>query len=47
MHYYIETERKDPNMIIKMKDIGKIYSTGKIEVEALREVALGHGEELL
>jgi len=27
-------------MIIKMEDLGKIYSTGKIEVEALKNVNL-------
>ena len=28
-------------MIIKMDDIGKIYDTGKVQVEALKNVSLG------
>lgn len=31
-------------MIIKMDDIGKIYDTGKVQVEALKNVSLGIGE---
>lgn len=31
-------------MIIKMEDLGKIYSTGKIEVEALKNVNLNIGK---